>query len=114
MTQRFSHFSFTISNLDRAVAWYADKLGLDLVHRQRQDNDYTREFVGVPGAVLDVAILAPRGGPREPVLELVQYLAPEMPDESGPKVERSPATVGFSHLSVVVSDIHALYSKLVA
>jgi catechol 2,3-dioxygenase-like lactoylglutathione lyase family enzyme len=46
------HFSFTVSDLERSVEWYTRVLGLALVHRQRQDNAYTRTLVGMPDAVL--------------------------------------------------------------
>ncbi|MEX0743631.1 MAG: VOC family protein, partial [Actinomycetota bacterium] len=51
------HFSFTVSDLDRSIAFYRDLVGLELVHTQEQDNTYTRRLVGFPDAVLRVAQL---------------------------------------------------------
>ncbi len=42
------HVSFTVSNLDRSVAWYTKVLGLEYVRGQVQDNEYTRQLVGFP------------------------------------------------------------------
>ncbi|TDB96886.1 hypothetical protein E1267_40420, partial [Nonomuraea longispora] len=73
------HFSFTVADLDRSVAFYRDLLGLTLVHRQEQDNAYTRRLVGHPDAVLRVAQLAVPGQPRglsTHDLELVEYVRP--------------------------------------
>lgn len=51
------HFSFTVSDLDRSVAFYRDLLGLEVVHRQRGANPYTRKLVGYPDADIRVAML---------------------------------------------------------
>ena len=45
------HFSFTVSDIERSIDWYTRVLGLEFVHRQRQDNEYTRKLVGIPDAV---------------------------------------------------------------
>jgi catechol 2,3-dioxygenase-like lactoylglutathione lyase family enzyme len=58
------HFSFTVSDLDRSIAFYRDLLGFTLVHVQEQDNEYTRRLVGYPDARLRVAQLAVDGQPR--------------------------------------------------
>ena len=73
------HFSFTVSDLDAAVDWFESVLGLEVVHRQRQDNPYTRSLVGMDDAVLDVAqLVIPGSLPRHSthMLELIQYHAP--------------------------------------
>ena len=69
------HFSFTVSDLDRSVDWYTDVLGMELVHRQVQDNDYTRTLVGLPDASLEIAQLKLPDvlpGPSTHILELVR------------------------------------------
>ena len=35
------HFSFTVSDIDKSVRWYTDVLGLELVNRQRQNNQFS-------------------------------------------------------------------------
>jgi catechol 2,3-dioxygenase-like lactoylglutathione lyase family enzyme len=102
------HFSFTVSDVDRSTDWYASNLAFEVVHRQRQDNDYTRELVGVDNAILEVALLrAP--GVAGLVLELVQYAYP-VASGSQP----SPGELGFAHLSFFVDDIHRQYQQLSA
>ena len=51
------HLSFTVSDLDRSVSFYRDLLGLVLVHRQTQQNEYTSRLVGFNDVHLDVAML---------------------------------------------------------
>lgn len=106
------HFSFTVSNLDTAVAFYRDLLGFTLVHRQTQDNEYTQRLVGYPGARLEVAQLTVPGQPRGMSthdLELVQYVTPE-----GTRGDRQIKDPGQAHLAIAVSDADATYERLMA
>jgi catechol 2,3-dioxygenase-like lactoylglutathione lyase family enzyme len=105
------HFSFTVSDIERSVDWYTRVLGLELVHRQRQENDYTPILVGVPGAVLEVAQFAVPGVPpvrSSHMLELVEYITPHGRDLG----ELSPASVGCAHLALLVTDIHQRYERM--
>lgn len=74
------HFSFTVSDIERSVDWYARVLGLELVHRQRQDNAYTRALVGIEDTVLEVAQFVVPGVPparSTHMLELAEYVSPK-------------------------------------
>jgi lactoylglutathione lyase len=105
------HFSFTVSDIKRSVDWYTGILGLELVHRQRQQSTYTPVLVGIPGAVLEVAQFAVPGVPparSTHMLELVQYVAPQ-----GEHPERMPTNnVGCAHLALLVTDIHDRYRRM--
>jgi catechol 2,3-dioxygenase-like lactoylglutathione lyase family enzyme len=105
------HFSFTVSDIERSVDWYTRVLGLELVHRQRQENEYTTILVGIPGAVLEVAQFAVPGVPparSTHMLELVQYVAPP-----GHALGRLPSNVvGSAHLALLVTDIHERYERM--
>jgi catechol 2,3-dioxygenase-like lactoylglutathione lyase family enzyme len=104
------HFSFTVSNLDRSVAWYTNALGLELVHRQRQDNQYTRQLVGFENAILEVAQFKIANVSPElstHVLELVEYVQPR-----GKPIQLDTCNPGVAHLAFVVSDIHDEYNRL--
>ena len=74
------HFSFTVSDLERSVAFYCDLLGMRLVHRQEQANEYTARLVGYKDASLKVAQLTIDGLPATRsghLLELVEYVHPD-------------------------------------
>lgn len=106
------HFSFTVSDLDEAIAFYRDLLGFTLVHRQVQDNDYTRQLVGYPDAVLEVAQLAIPGQPRglsTHDLELVCYRSP-----AGRAWDAEIRDPGQAHLAIAVGDADAVHARLVA
>ena len=105
------HFSFTVSDIERSVDWYTRVLGLELIHRQRQENEYTPVLVGIPGAVLEVAQFAVPGVPpahSTHMLELVEYLVPAG-ETLGPL---AASTVGSAHLALLVTDIHARYERM--
>jgi len=104
------HFSFTVSDLDRSVAFYRDLLGFELVHVQEQDNAYTRRLVGFPDAVLRAAQLAVPGQPRglsTHDLELVEYIEPK-----GSRGDGRINDPGAAHLAVTVEDSEAIHRRL--
>lgn len=107
------HFSFTVRDLDRSIDWYTRVLGLELVHRQRQENEYTQVLVGIPGAVLEVAQFK-LPGVRSPysthMLELIEYV--NGAEECG--VELRTSMVGVPHLALLVTDIHKKYEQMAA
>lgn len=79
MTVGVQDFSFAVSDLDRSVAWYTDVLGLELVHRQRQEDGYAATLVRTPDMVLEISQFAVPGvasGSLTHMLELVEYEVP--------------------------------------
>lgn len=106
------HASFTVSNMDASLAFYCDLLGLELMHRQVQHNEYTAKLVGFEGAHLDVAMLRiPNAfvGPSNHHLELVEYIHPR-----GEKTDVTTNRPGSPHLAFVTDDIHGDYARLSA
>ena len=106
------HFSFTVSDIEESVSWYTEVLGLELVHRQRQENAYTQVLVGIPGAVLEVAQLKlPTLNPEysSHVLELIQYVK-----GAGGRRDLPTNQVGVAHLALLVTDIHERHARMVA
>ncbi|MGJ9412904.1 VOC family protein [Aeromicrobium sp. CF4.19] len=104
------HFSFTVADIDLSVDFYAGVLGMKLVHRQDQDNDYTRRLVGFDDASLRIAQLAVPGQPRDVSthdLELVQYVVP-----AGEPYEPGRNRPGASHLAFCVEDAVAEHARL--
>jgi catechol 2,3-dioxygenase-like lactoylglutathione lyase family enzyme len=100
------HFSFTVNDAERAAEWYAQHLGFELAHVQRQENAYTRRLVGIDDAVLRVAILRTPGS-RSSLLELVEYVHPRTTGRVP-----VPGAAGFAHLSLLVDDIHLDHRRL--
>ncbi len=106
------HFSFTVSDLERSIAFYRDLLGFQLVHRQEGNNAYTRRLVGYPDAHILVAQFAVPGEPRglsNHDLELIQYLQPK-----GQRGDVNICNPGQGHLAIGVTDIFPEYERLKA
>lgn len=94
-----NHTSFTVSDLDRSVAFYTDALGFELLHRGDRDPEMIEKVVGVPGADIEVAYIQMPGHR----LELIQYKGPA---DKG-KVDSRPCDTGFAHIAIDVDDVDA-------
>ncbi len=107
------HVGFQVSDLNASIVFYSALLGMVVVHRQEQDNAYTRSLVGYPDAVLRVAQLAlpgrAAGLPGTHDLELVEYVVPRREP-----VRTERCQPGTTHLAFVVDDIWDDYRRLEA
>jgi catechol 2,3-dioxygenase-like lactoylglutathione lyase family enzyme len=106
------HVGFCVRDIERSIRFYRDGLLLVLRHRQIQDNPYTGNLVGYPGAVLHIAQFQLPDQPPPAsghILELIQYLRP-----IGDPADRQRNRVGAAHLSFIVDDIHASLERAVA
>lgn len=97
------HFGTTVTDLDQAVAFYRDVLGLDVLARFSVGGDAFAEGVGVEGAAADFAHLD-AGGAR---VELVEY-EPAGEDTRGGDVN----DLGGAHLGLEVENVDAFYEDL--
>lgn len=100
------HTGYTVSDLDRSVAFYRDVLGCEVIATQEKHGGYLAAIVGYPDAHVRMAHLRPPGGDH--VLELFEYLAP-----GGVRADVEPRNVGASHLCFLVDDLRAVYESLV-
>ncbi|WP_335999668.1 VOC family protein [Halorientalis halophila] len=97
------HVGLTVADLDRAIEFYRDVLGLDVLSRFSVGGEEFATGVGVPGAAADFAHLD-AGGAR---VELVAY----QPEGDGqPRAELNQP--GASHLGLEVDDLDAFYEDL--
>ena len=98
---RTNHTSFTVSDIDRTIAFFRDALGCTVVSsKMPRDQKAIQQITGVSGADIIVAYLMAPGGHR---LELIEYLAPE--DRSS--VRPRPCDTGSAHVAFDVDDIEA-------
>jgi len=104
-TSRLHHTCYTVSSLDRSLAFYRDLLGCEVLATQEKQGGYLAAIVGYPDAHVRMAHLRVPGGDH--VIELFEYLAPQ----SG-RADVEPRNVGASHLCFVVDDLPALYEQL--
>jgi catechol 2,3-dioxygenase-like lactoylglutathione lyase family enzyme len=103
---RIHHTSYTVSNLDRSLAFYRDLLGCELLATQEKEGGYLAAIVGHQSAHVRMAHLRAPGGDH--IIELFEYLAP-----AGAQVDMTPWNVGSSHLCFIVDDLPAFYERLI-
>jgi len=110
MIVNYFHFSFTVSDLDRSIAFYCGLLGMKLIGTQVHDQPYTSVQVGFPNAVLKAARLTIDGIPPTRsghLLELIEYVNPR-----GEPTDTTTNRPGSAHLAFQVDDLPALYARL--
>ena len=97
------HFAVTVSDLDRAVAFYRDVLNLDVLTRFAVGGDAFETGVGIEGASADFAHMD-AGDAR---VELVEYTP-----EGDAVAESDLNQPGSTHLGLEVQDLDAVYESL--
>jgi catechol 2,3-dioxygenase-like lactoylglutathione lyase family enzyme len=100
------HTGFTVSNLERSVAFWQNVLGFELSHRTHHTGDLASEVTGVPGADISIAVLKAPGHK----IELLEYRAP--PDRK--HVDLRPCDVGSVHIALTVDNLDAVLSAIAA
>ncbi|MBS1843168.1 MAG: VOC family protein [Actinobacteria bacterium] len=104
---KVDHFSFTVSDLDRSVAFYVESLGFEATEEPAEiEGDWLSQITGFDGIRLRLVFL--RLG--EVSLELIQYLNPV----GAPHQESRTCDVGNAHLALEVPDVDALRSHFEA
>jgi catechol 2,3-dioxygenase-like lactoylglutathione lyase family enzyme len=94
-----NHTSFTVSDLNRSLAFFRDGLGFEVTSVAPRDPALIQAITGVDGATLNIAYVR---GPGHS-LELIQY---DSPADKGQVIAR-PCDTGFAHLAYDVDDIDA-------
>jgi len=99
------HTGITVSNLERALAFWRGVLGFELSHTAHQTGELAREITGVADAGIKLAALKTPGGHK---IELLEYLAP--PDRK--RADVRPCDVGHVHVALLVDDLEAILEKI--
>ena len=101
-----SHTSFTVSDMDRSLAFYRDLLGMTLIMEIERQGAFIEQVVGFPGASLRIVGLKLRSG-SDHVLELIEYRVPR-----GQRIDLRTCNIGSPHLCFVTDDIQSAYEEL--
>ena len=99
------HTGFTVSDIERSVAFYRDVLGMRLVRRQTGTAPYLAKVTGFEGVRLEIALLQPADGGS--MLELLQYVS-----HPAPATDRATNRPGNAHLCFKVDDLRAACVEL--
>ena len=100
------HTGITVTNLERALAFWRDVLGFQLSHRPHQTGKLASEITGVPGAEISIAVLKGYGHK----IELLEYLAPPERQHFRPR----PCDVGSVHVAFVVDNLDDVLERIAA
>ncbi len=100
------HTGFTVTDLERSLAFWRDVLGFRLSHRPHQSGKLASEITGVPGAEISIAVLKGYGHK----IELLEYLEP--PDRQ--RIALRPCDVGSVHVAFMVDNLEALLERIAA
>ena len=100
----FNHFNAAVSDMDGALGFWRDLLGLELLGRGVVEYDYLDQIVGLTGTRIEWAELALPGGG---LVELFRYLSP-----AGRPLGGTVNDPGKTHLCLEVDDLDGLLAKL--
>lgn len=99
---RYLHTMLRVSNLEAALDFYCNKLGLEEVRRiESEQGRFTLVFLGAPGDRSEIIISQKKGRPA-PLVELTYNWKPENLGEAR----------FFGHLAFEVDDIYAICERL--
>lgn len=107
MLLNIDHVNIVVKDLDGALRFYRDLLGLRETMRARLEGGWIEQVTGVAGVVADCVYLELPEGAR---LELLRFLAPETGAPLDPNA--LPSTPGLRHLAFRVDDLDAEYGRL--
>lgn len=95
-----NHTSFTVSDLDRTIAFFRDAMGFEVTSKAPRDPAIVSKVTGIKGTDMLIAYVHGAGHS----LELIQYLGPK---EGRGRVRSLPCDVGFAHVAYDVDNIDA-------
>jgi catechol 2,3-dioxygenase-like lactoylglutathione lyase family enzyme len=104
---QFHHTGMTVSSLERALAFWGDALGAQIVMQQERQGGYFEAIVGEHGVDVRTAQLAIGGEGHR--IELFEFRSPR-----GGSVAPRTADVGFAHVCVTCDDIDGVLARLIA
>ena len=94
-----NHTSFTVSDIDRSLAFFRDALGFEVTSKGPRSPSLIQAITGVEGAEVLIAYVR---GPGHSI-ELIEYIEPETRSSVRPR----PCDTGFSHIAYDVDNIDA-------
>ena len=100
----FFHGGITVSDMDRALLFYRDGLGLELQWDRRIDAPYVKTVIGLDFDHIRVVYLRIPGGG---FVELLQYAGIERRS-----AESRLCDYGSGHLCLYVDDVAAMHARL--
>lgn len=108
MVKSLNHAGFVVRDLEGAVEFYRDVVGLRMLDRFERRGPSISQVVGYEDAHLRIAKMATEG--EEHFLELIEYAQPS----SGERASEERAIVGGCHVAFMVDDIRETFERVVS
>ena len=102
------HAGIVVSDMARALAFYRDLLGLEVVRTMHESGEYLDSLLGLSQARVTTVKLSAGSGVT--LLELLEFQVPV----ASPSGSAGPATLGPTHVALTVDDLDAVYAALTA
>src|SRR5262245_15254664 len=96
------HTGITVSNLDRALAFWRDLSGFEFSDRGHPNGGKGKQINGIKGAELKPGVVKAPCGHQD---QLLEYLAPP---ERKHHADRRPCDVGSVHIALIVDNLDAI------
>ena len=101
---RIDHVGITVSDLDRALGFYRDLLGLRVLADSTVSEPEVADLLGLDSVQLRIADLDSGDGR---VVELIQYLQPK-----GTRIDYESADPATAHIAFTVDDLDSVRVRL--
>jgi catechol 2,3-dioxygenase-like lactoylglutathione lyase family enzyme len=101
---RIDHVGITVSDLDRALGFYRDMLGLRVIAENTLTESEVAELLGLDSVHLRIADLDSGDGR---IVELIQYVQPK-----GRPIAYESSDVATTHIAFTVDDLDAVRKRL--
>ena len=98
------HSSFTVSNMEDAVHFFCDLLGLKADPVIKVENEGVQRIVGMAGASLLICMVHIPDGTK---IELIEYVRPK-----GETVDLKTNNAGVAHIAFLVDDVDRMHEEL--
>ena len=102
---RIDHVGITVSDMDRALGFYRDLLGLRVVADSTVSEPEVADLLGLDSVQLRIVDLDSGDGR---VVELIQYLQPK-----GARIDYESADAATAHIAFTVDDLVSVHERLV-
>lgn len=105
MITEIRHTGLVVADLDNALSFWCDLLGLRVIKRLDESGPHIDAMMGLENVQMTtVKLAAPDGN----VIELLHFHShPDQPAWTG-----APHSTGFTHVALTVDDLDAAYNKL--
>ena len=106
MIRSLRHFGLVVRDLERALTFYCDVLGLRVVRRMEEAGPFLDTILAKPDVRVITVKLGAEEGPT--LLELLHFEHPDISVSEWPSLFCTGAT----HFAITVTDLASVYGKL--